>query len=344
MESIYGENVIIRDRQRGLRTFQIRDELTITTKLCTTSNKLEMASTSSIDEFSYSFGVQFLPPIMLTCSFPASYPSHKPPRQEIMYQWIDWLQSSSLSHLGIHQQIILESISPDSDIPLLMRYNDEQVRESFLNNLHECCICFSEHPGIDFVRLPCQHFFCRSCIGTYSDLHVSEGTVNKLLCPESKCGGMIPPSTLKHLLGDDKYVRYESLMLHKTLDCMSDAVYCPRCEFVCIEDEDHFAQCSKCFFSFCSLCKSARHSASRITGAQRRLELENKINDIIRELENKINEIMSEMEVARVCKICPHCKMAISKIDGCNKMVCGSFGKYFCYLCNKPINGYEHFR
>ncbi|CAL1399469.1 unnamed protein product [Linum trigynum] len=414
MESIYGENVIIRDRQRGLRTFQIHiepkihDELTIATKLCTTSNKMEMASTSSLDEFSYSFGVQFLPPIVLTCSFPASYPSHKPPRftisvqwldslkisslcsvldsiwmelqgQEVMYQWIDWLQSSSLSYLGIHQQIILgpygikaigdrravsESISPDSDIPLLMRYNDEQVRESFLNNLHECCICFSEHPGIDFVRLPCQHFFCRSCIGTYSDLHVSEGTVNKLLCPESKCGGMIPPSTMKHFLGDDKYVRYESLMLQKTLDCMSDAVYCPRCEFVCIEDEDHFAQCSKCFFSFCSLCKSARHvgepcispesklqlleaslvSASRITGAQRRLELENKINDIIRELENRINEIMSEMEVARVCKICPHCKMAISKIDGCNKMVCGSCGKYFCYLCNKPINGYEHFR
>ncbi|CAI0470998.1 unnamed protein product, partial [Linum tenue] len=52
------------------------------------------------------------------------------------------------------RRAVSESISPDSDIPLLMRYNDEQVRESFLNNLHECCICFSEHPGIDFVRLP----------------------------------------------------------------------------------------------------------------------------------------------------------------------------------------------
>ncbi|CAI0472902.1 unnamed protein product [Linum tenue] len=403
MESIYGENVIILDRQRGLRTFQVHiepkipDELTITTKLCTTSSEMEMASTSSTDEFSYSFRVKFLPPIVLTCSFPTSYPSHKPPHfiisvqwldslkisgmcsvldsiwmelqgQEVMYQWIDWLQSSSLSHLGIHQQIILgpygikhagdrravsESISPDSDIPLLRRYNDEQVLENFLNNLHECCICFSEHPGGDFVRLPCQHFFCQNCISTYSDLHVSEGTVNKLLCPELKCGGMIPPGILKQLLGNEKYDRYEALMLQKTLDCMSDAVYCPRCEFVCIEDEDHFAQCSKCYFNFCSLCNGARHvgepclspesklqlleaslnSPSRTTGAQRRLELE-----------NKINEIMSEREVARVSKICPHCKMAISRIDGCNKMVCGSCGKYFCYLCNKPINGYEHFR
>ncbi|CAI0470997.1 unnamed protein product [Linum tenue] len=402
MESIYGENVIILDRQRGLRSFEIRiepkipDELTITTKLPSSNSKMQTTSTTSTaDEFSYSFRVQFVPPIVLTCSFPKSYPSHKPPHftisvqwldslrisslcsvldsiwmeqqgQEVMYQWIDWLQSFSLPHLGIHQEILLgpygvkhtgdrravsESVSPDVDIPSLRRYNDEQTLENFLNNLHECCICFSEYPGSDFFRLPCQHFFCRNCIKTYSDLHVSEGTVNKLLCPQSKCGGMVPPGLLKQLLGDEKYERYESLLLQKTLECMSDAVYCPRCEFVCIEDDDNFAQCPKCFFNFCSLCKNARHVGEPCLTPELKLQLlemrlkSSQISSTQRLAEqNKINELLSEKEIARDAKLCPHCKMAISKTEGCNKMVCGSCGNYFCYLCNKAITGYEHFR
>lgn len=82
--------------------------------------------------------------------------------QEVIYQWAEWLQSSSLSHLQFDQEIKLSafderhtvdrraisgSVSPDVDIPLLKSYDDEQRHENFRKNIHECCICAGEFPG-----------------------------------------------------------------------------------------------------------------------------------------------------------------------------------------------------
>ncbi|KAL4570468.1 hypothetical protein LXL04_026123 [Taraxacum kok-saghyz] len=393
MESIYGENIFILDKQSGLRSFQIHiyietpEELTISTNL----------NSNNSQEFSYSFKVQYLPPIILTCLLPKSYPTHLPPYftistqwlnsskistlcsmldsiwkeqlgQEVIYSWTEWLHTSSLSYLGFTKEVILGPysiknynndpraisgcVSPDLDVPSLKSYNDNKKIEDFLKNFHECCICFSEFAGTDFIRLPCQHFFCEKCMKTYANIHIHEGTVTKLSCPSSKCGGMMPPGLLKRLLGDEEFEKWESLMLQKTLESMSDVVYCPRCETPCIEDnEDQHAQCSRCFFSFCTLCMDKRHVGVTCLTPDMKIRIlqERQSSGQMKEEQRKrekemIEELMSVKEILRDAKQCPGCKMAISKTEGCNKMVCNNCGKYFCYRCNKAIDGYDHFR
>ncbi|KAF5196606.1 NDR1/HIN1-like [Thalictrum thalictroides] len=205
MEAIYGDDVTILRKEGSRRSFQIHipidtpDELTISAKLCVSNEnvKLEEKSTSTTatddlsNEISYTFEVQHLPPIVLTCLLTKSYPSHQPPyftisiqwldslrisklcrmldslwadqpNQEVIHQWVEWLHSSSLSYLGIDKDMVLGpynlpvtgdkravsgSVSPEVDIPLLMKYNDEKCHEVFRENLHECCICFSEYTG-----------------------------------------------------------------------------------------------------------------------------------------------------------------------------------------------------
>ncbi|KAI3923752.1 hypothetical protein MKW98_011382 [Papaver atlanticum] len=316
MEAIYGENIIVLDREDGLRSFQINihievpDKLVMSTKISSLCGEAEsagvgseaMAIADNSNGFFYSFKVQYLPPIVLTCLLPKAYPSHSAPfftisalwldvmrisslcqmldtiwteqsGQEIVYPWVDWLQNSSLSYLEFDNIIpldsfekadnagdrraISESVSPNVDIPSILNYNDDKCNEKFCQNLHQCCICLSEYAGTKFVRLPCKHFFCRNCMETYSTMHAKESVA--ILCPQVKCGELVPPGLVRSLLGDENFEHWESKLFHMTLDSMSDLVDCPRCEMACLEDDDHLAQCPKCFFAFCGLCRDRFH-------------------------------------------------------------------------------------
>jgi E3 ubiquitin-protein ligase RNF14 len=108
---------------------------------------------------------------------------------------------------------------------------------------------------------------------TYCKIHVKEGSVLKLTCPDTKCEGVVSPNILKTLLGEDEFDRWEKLLLQRTLDAMNDLVYCPRCETACLEDESNEAVCPSCLFSFCTLCKSHRHVGKQCMTAEERIRM-----------------------------------------------------------------------
>lgn len=339
--------------------------------------------------------LQYLPPLRLIYRPLAYYPSHRPPNfvlsalwlsedeltslcqgldalweeqvgDVVIYTWAEWLLTNCLPHLGIINELEVESSreskrhegrvfsgssSPDMVIPVLMRYNEERKNDSFLNSLHTCYICYNEQLGKNFVKLPCKHFFCIGCMKQFTSINVKEGSVKSLICPDTTCKGSIPPMVLKQLLEHDEYVRWETLLLQKTLESMVDVVYCPRCETICIEEEDHYVQCTGCLFNFCSLCRGPRHVGQECMSPEARLEiLEGRQKglqsgeDKRRKEQNYVNELLNLKYMKAEAKQCPSCKMAISKDEGCNKVTCSNCGQYFCYKCNKAIKGYDHFR
>ncbi|TVU28079.1 hypothetical protein EJB05_19587 [Eragrostis curvula] len=294
------------------------------------------------------------------------------PGQEVVYRWADWLCSSSWSCIASDDQLVLgpdanstggderaigRSRILDSTIPRMRDYSDETALQVFDQSIHECGVCFGEDAGSNFVKLPCDHSFCVKCMESYCSIHVKEGSVTRLTCPDTSCRSPLPPSALRRLLGEDGYARWESLALRRTLDTMPDVAYCPRCNAACVASGDD-AQCSACFFTFCAQCGDRRHVGGACVLPEEKLadllEQQKQARPSVRDLVNmseeqerleqrKVEELLSLREVLRSTRQCPSCRMAIAKIEGCNKMVCHNCGQFFCYRCNRAISGYQHF-
>ncbi|XP_066331602.1 uncharacterized protein [Miscanthus floridulus] len=401
LQAIYGDDMVILEDKAGLRSFQIfvwypiPNGTKVFLNLHPNGTMVGTDNDGSQDgsELFYACSLKHLPPVVLTCLLPCSYPSTNAPYftisakwldepkvshlcamfdeiwtelpgQEVVYRWLDWLNSSSWACISLNDNIILvpdktsdvgderaiaRRLLVDSTIPLMQSYNERRSHEIFLKSLHECGICLSENTGRNFIKLPCHHLFCLTCMKSHCRIHVTEGNLTQLTCPDTTCRSPLPPSVLKILLGDDCYKRWESFTLQKLLDTMPDLVYCPRCDAACLE-VDNDAQCPECFFTFCSLCKERRHVGEDCVTPEEKIRILREKHQkyslpekqLLRE-QREIDELKSVCEALRDSKQCPRCKMAISKTEGCNKMTCRNCGKFFCYRCNQAIHGYEHF-
>ncbi|EEE57618.1 hypothetical protein OsJ_08010 [Oryza sativa Japonica Group] len=170
------------------------------------------------------------------------------------------------------------------------------------------------------------------CMESHCKIHVKERNLTQLTCPDTNCRSPLPPSLLKSLLRDDGYAQWESFALKKLLDAMPDLVYCPRVAL----SLQSFCYTQLCYFFH------KKKDENDIYLMERQKLHSMPAEQLLKE-RRELEELMNIQEALRSSKQCPHCKMAISKIEGCNKMICVNCGGYFCYRCNQAIKGYEHF-
>ncbi|XP_043473027.1 E3 ubiquitin-protein ligase RNF14-like [Leptopilina heterotoma] len=250
-------------------------------------------------------------------------------------------------------------------VQMLIDYNEMRNEIEFKRNFYTCKICFADKLGIDCTQfIPCSHVFCKECIVGYLEVRIKDGAVQDILCPEDKCSSEATPGQIKDLVSPELFSKYDSILLSATLSTMTDIVYCPRrhCQYpVSREANEVFATCPACQYAFCLFCKMVYHGIEpckmnsadkqslmkeyKNASPEEKLQLEKRYGK--KQLQLMIDNTMSENWITNNSKNCPHCKVAIEKSDGCNKITCGHCNTFFCWLCNTrldPRDPYQHYR
>lgn len=71
----------------------------------------------------------------------------------------------------------------------LLRFDAAEKLRAFHRGTWTCGICFEQFPGRACVQasLQCGHVYCQSCMAQQCALHVKEGSLEFLRCPEPDC-------------------------------------------------------------------------------------------------------------------------------------------------------------
>ena len=209
----------------------------------------------------------------------------------------------------------------------------EEAREAGL--LNECGCCYDDEVLFeDMSACPDGHLFCKECIRRSSEELIGQTKI-KFPCLEGECKSEFPMVTLQQVLSSKMF----SNLLRKIQEeeirqaDIPDLVTCPFCSFATImpDESDKVLKClnSECLKESCRLCKEPNHVPLRCEEVEKQGE-----TNMRTFIEQRITEAM--------LRTCYKCKKRFFKTEGCNKMTCVC-GASMCYVCKKPIRGYEHF-
>ena len=306
----------------------------------------------------------FLPPLKLTISLPPSYPSHSPPQIEVnstfnfmkeqiishllerwsedelvLYDWYDYLKSEFFDEIeSIDFQP--EEGEKEQDFKKKMKEQTNQTLKFFLETQEKLCsICYEEKRGMVILQ-SCSHYFCKDCLVEHLNISINSKDIDNISCPQ--CRASLYESELKSLLKESELEKYYKFTLDSALEKMQDVEWCPNCQKpVVISLNVGF--CDSCTFKFCLACKEAQHLGKRCSTVKANSDQMRNLNEEQKKEYIKQNE--TSLYIQKYVKNCPNCKWGISKISGCNKVVCSKCSSYFCWICNLDISdiGYQHF-
>jgi hypothetical protein len=211
----------------------------------------------------------------------------------------------------------------------------------------ECSCCFEQVPIDDMVACRDEgHLFCSSCLQTYVENQVF-GNGNLGVSRETKKLEL----ELKCFHGDNCKSGFDEAFLVKALPSkvlgrlyvvqgqvnieqagLANVCKCPQCGFKAVLDTaQNIFSCpvDNCQFVSCRHCGENSHSP--LPCEQVKKHTEGRLT---------VEEAMS----VAIIRKCPTCSQQFVKLaEGCNNVRCGC-GTEVCYICQKAIRGYAHFR
>jgi hypothetical protein len=95
------------------------------------------------------------------------------------------------------------------------QHNWSLESRAWLEGLHLCEVCYCDKTGREFAALTCGHRFCCECLSSIARIHIDEGSIHSLRCPQPDCAQDMHPDVIRDLVGLEKYQRWEALMLKR---------------------------------------------------------------------------------------------------------------------------------
>ena len=175
----------------------------------------------------------------------AIWEDQRPNGEPIVYEWTQWIKNDAMRDVLLNAQGALDvsarglgwadgEFEVDARAVVTARDANEAVftilradaharRRAFLISCdNSCSMCLADDiKGVDVRRVSsaCAHTYCVECVTRMARVHVSEGSVLRLVCPECSCA--FDPHVLRAILNHDEYEKYEATLLARTLDSLS---------------------------------------------------------------------------------------------------------------------------
>ena len=89
----------------------------------------------------------------------------------------------------------------------MMRFNTFAAARAFDEASHTCEVCYDDKPGTLFTRVHCGHSFCTECLGGMATVHITDGSLEKLRCPEMECNAQLTMEEVRRLVDSSAFER-----------------------------------------------------------------------------------------------------------------------------------------
>ncbi|PHH65740.1 hypothetical protein CDD81_1467 [Ophiocordyceps australis] len=172
-----------------------------------------------------------------------------------------------------------------------------------------CVGCGEECKFYDVAQCPCQHEYCRDCLGGLFQASMT----NEALFPPRCCGKPVPFDKNRLFLTSKLAEEFEAKKVELETQ---NRTYChdPTCSTFVPGDsiKDDVAHCPRCSKATCAICKSASHEGDCPTDSA--------MQDLL------------QMAAENDWQSCYSCNRLVELQYGCNHMTC-ICGAQFCYVC-----------
>jgi hypothetical protein len=188
--------------------------------------------------------------------------------------------------------------------------------------MRDCVIC-SETDHLIMV-LNCQHSSCLGCFIAYMDCALEQWNFIRkpsagytIMCPMMECPAFVDDVHHFHLLGDDKYRRFQRIAAEKYVNLQEERQYCPypNCGaafMVEMFENENTISCPECSRLYCAQCRSTDKCHC-----------------------NDLQQDESTVLIKSICKNCPTCGVSTERNGGCSHIVCTQCRTDWCFICVK---------